>query len=356
MKLFLIATALSAAAMFAETPKPEPLVSFDSPPGAQFTGAEKKAQRERGKPGYVFCFFRGNGMEGVFLAASQDGVEWREMAGGKPVLVPKVGRKVDWITRDPSVCKGPDGMYHMVWTCGGMGNGFGIAHSKDLLNWSEQEVVKITGASEKSRNTWAPEICWDEPTQQYVVIWSSTIDGLFPETANNGHLNHRIYVSTTRDFKTWTPSKLFYDGGFNVIDAFTFKVDGRYGMIVKDETFKPVAQKNLHVVWSEGGIMGPWGKAEPAFTDNTKMWVEGPTVLHVGDRWLVYFDAFRNQCYAAVETKDFKTFSPLKITMPHGVRHGTTFAVDSATMEGLLRQDENLRKTAAVAEEKGGKQ
>jgi len=32
-------------------------------------------------------------------------------------------------------------------------------------------------------------------------------------------LNHRIYGTTTRDFWTFSPTRLFYEPGFNVIDA-----------------------------------------------------------------------------------------------------------------------------------------
>jgi len=283
---------------------------------------------------YVFSFFRGNGEAGVYLALSEDALSWREVNGGKPVLVPQVGGR---LTRDPSVCRGPDGAYHMVWTTSWKDNGFGVAHSTNLLDWSEQAYVAVNADEPKARNTWAPEIFYDGATRLYVVIWATTIEGRFPETqvAGDGGLNHRIYATTTTDFRAWEPKRLFYDGGFNVIDAFLFRKDGRYGMVVKDETKEPKPEKNLHVVWSEGGVMGPWGKAGPAFTDNAESWAEGPAVIRVGGRWLVYFDKYNKHAYDALETLDFVTFAPVQVSLPKGIRHGTIVEVDAATAQGL---------------------
>ena len=293
------------------------------------------------KTQYVFSFFRGNGETGVYLALSENGLNWREANGNRPVLVPQVGGK---LTRDPSVCRGPDGAYHMVWTSSWKDNGFGLAHSKDLLGWSGQEYIAVNKDEPGAQNTWAPEIFYDDATQQYVVIWSTTIEGRFPETKDSGDKNHRIYCTTTKDFATWTPKRLFYDGGFNVIDAFLFKKDGCYGMVVKDETKQPKPEKNLHVVWSEGGMAGPWGKAGPAFTDNAVSWAEGPAVIRVGDRWLVYYDMYNKHAYGAVETRDFKAFAPVSVTLPAGLRHGTVFQVDDMTAQKLVTQNKETGK------------
>jgi sucrose-6-phosphate hydrolase SacC (GH32 family) len=284
-------------------------------------------------PKYVFSFFRNNGEKGVYLAVSSDALNWCEVNGGKPVMEPKVGGR---LTRDPSICRGPDGLYRMVWTSSWNDKGFGTATSSNLLDWSEQVYVEVNRDEPKARNTWSPEIFYDDATQQYVVIWSTTIEGRFPETqvAAEAGYNHRIYVSTSKDFKDWTPKRLFYNGGFNVIDAFLFKKDGKYGMVVKDETREPVAEKNLRVVWSEGGFDGPWAKAEAPFTDNKEAWAEGPSVIRVGNRWLVYYDKYNKGSYGAVETRNFKTFKPVAVSLPKGIRHGTILAVPATTIEG----------------------
>ena len=278
---------------------------------------------------YGFSFFRDNGQAGVYIAVSDDGLSWREANGGKPVMVPPFDDK---LTRDPSICVGPDKTYHMVWTCGWWSKGFGVAHSKDLVNWTDQKFVPAITGEPAALNTWAPEIAYDKTTAKYYVFWATTVTNKFLETAGRGDgvCNHRIYCVSTKDFSEWSPRQLVYDGGFNVIDAFPFQKDGRWGMVVKDETLKPVA-KNLHIVWSSGGISGPWEKAGPAFTDNTKAWAEGPSVLKVPDGWLVYFDEYNKGGYGAVRTHDFVTFTPVAATLPKGIRHGTTFELAPGT-------------------------
>src|SRR3546814_4148160 len=55
----------------------------------------------------------------------------------------------------------------------------------------------------------------------YMIYWSSTVEGKFPETKSdkeNGY-NHRIYYTTTKDFHDFSDTELLYDPGFNVIDA-----------------------------------------------------------------------------------------------------------------------------------------
>lgn len=42
------------------------------------------------------------------------------------------------LRRDPSIARGPDGMFHLVWTTGWWDKGIGIAHSTNLIDWPEQ--------------------------------------------------------------------------------------------------------------------------------------------------------------------------------------------------------------------------
>jgi len=64
----------------------------------------------------LFSFFRGNGEDGLFLAFSKDGLKWEELKPrDKSFLKPEVGGK---LMRDPCICTGPDGRFHLVWTTG----------------------------------------------------------------------------------------------------------------------------------------------------------------------------------------------------------------------------------------------
>ena len=62
----------------------------------------------------LFSFFRDNGKDGVFLATSDDGTEFKALNNDNPVFTPP-----NWpgqnLTRDPSIVY-HDGTFHMVWT------------------------------------------------------------------------------------------------------------------------------------------------------------------------------------------------------------------------------------------------
>lgn len=284
------------------------------------------------KPVYMFSYFKGNGQDGLHLAYSEDGYKWESLKNDQSFLTPEVGK--DKLMRDPCIIKGGDGLYHMVWTVSWTDKGIGYANSKDLINWSEQKFIPVMTHEEGARNTWAPEITYNNKTKEYIIYWASTIIGKFPETQStedNGY-NHRMYYTKTKDFETFTPTALFYEPGFNVIDATIQQFDnGKFVMILKDETKKPV-QKNLKVAFSDQ-LEGPYSETSSPITG--KYWAEGPTAAKINGKWIVYFDKYTDHKYGAVQSSDLKTWEDIsdKIEFPAGTRHGTIFTI---SMEEFL--------------------
>ena len=298
------------------------------------SAAEQVTSKPASDVVHMFSSFRGNGEDGLHLAYSHDGLKWIALNDDKSFLKPLIGGK---LMRDPCIIQG-QGMFHMVWTTSWRDKGIGVAHSKDLINWTEQQFVPVMGGEAGAQNCWAPEITWDPDGKQYVIYWATTIIGRFPESVKGGNpgSNHRMYCTTTKDFKTYTPTKLFLEPGFNVIDA-TIVGDGdRYAMILKDETRNPPA-KNLRVATSDK-VTGPWSKPSESFTPKG-VWVEGPSLLKLGDAWIVYYDEYRRHKYGAMKTTDFRQWEDIsdKIEFPKGTRHGTGFAVSKSLLEQLLK-------------------
>ena len=284
----------------------------------------------------IFCYFKGNGQDGLHLAGSRDGYSWTALKRDSTFLRPTVSK--DRLMRDPCILRGADGLFHMVWTVSWQDKGIGYASSKDLIHWSEQRFLPVMAQEDGTRNTWAPEITYDPATKTYLIYWASTITGKFPETQSkeeNGY-NHRIYATTTRDFQTFTPTKLLYEPGFNVIDA-SIQPDGRrFVMFLKDETREPV-QKNLRVAFADK-LAGPYGPASAPITGN--YWAEGPTAVKLGADWLVYFDKYREHKYGAVKSVDLTHWTDVsdQIKLPAGLRHGTIFRVSAQELKLLEQQ------------------
>jgi predicted GH43/DUF377 family glycosyl hydrolase len=282
---------------------------------------------------YLFSYFTGDSKEGLKLAYSEDGFSWTNLRNNQSFLTPSVG--VDKLMRDPSIIVGKDGKFHMVWTLSWKEKGIGYASSEDLLSWSEQQYLPVMEHEPTARNTWAPEIFFDPQTDLYMIYWATTIPGKFPETQVEGDsgLNHRIYYTTTKDFKTFSETRLLFDPGFNCIDAVIFKVDKKYVMVIKDETIQPEAKKNLRICTSDKLTEG-WSSASDPIT---KSWVEGPTVAKISNTWMVYFDQYRIKKMGAISSTDLKNWTDIsdKISFPAGTRHGTFFKINKKLFEKI---------------------
>src|SRR3954468_20996534 len=188
---------------------------------------------------YLFTYFTKNGEDGLHLAASADGYKWEKLNDGKSYLAPEVGKSK--LMRDPCVARGPDGTYHMVWTSGWNENNIGHASTRDFLVWSKEQEIPVMASEPSVRNSWAPEIVYDAEHGEFVMFWASTIPGKFTATAGSSEsdYNHRMYYTTTKDFATFAPTRLFYDPGFSVIDATFLPSSGGRQLLVKDETRNP---------------------------------------------------------------------------------------------------------------------
>lgn len=273
------------------------------------------------KQAYLFTSFHEPASEGLRLLYSEDGYKWRDM--DTVFVKPAIGK--DKIMRDPSIACGPDGTFHLVWTTEWKGgNGFGYTHSKDLRHWSEQRYIPVMAHEPSVVNVWAPELFYDDEAQEFVIIWASTLPYRFEKGIEDEHNNHRMYYTTTKDFVNFSPTRLFFDPGFSVIDAVIVKVEkGKYVLVLKDNT-RP--NRNLKVAFSDRAT-GPYTEVSAPFSEN---FTEGPTVAKVGDSWLIYFDAYQSKRYGAVRTRDFKSFERVDslVDIPKGHKHGTIFRID----------------------------
>ena len=298
---------------------------------------QKATTLSRSGTGYVFTSFRNNGEDGLHLAYSHDGLTFEVLNNDRPLLAPKAGGK---LMRDPCIIQGPDQAFHMVWTTSWEDRGIGVAHSRDLINWSKQTFIPVMEHESQAKNCWAPEITWDPEGQQYVLYWATTITDRFTETAKAADKgwNHRMYSTTTKDFRHYSDTRLFYNPGFNVIDSTIIQGPDGYVMITKDETRYPPA-KNLHIATS-AKVTGPWRKSGGPFSPEG-VWVEGATAVKIHDYWYVYFDCYANHRYGAMRTRDFVSWEDVsdRLQVPEGMRHGTVLEVSQDILGRLLETE-----------------
>jgi hypothetical protein len=283
---------------------------------------------------YLFSYFVKNGEDGLHLAWSRDGLRWEALRGGRSFLQPLVGESK--LMRDPCLIQAPGRLFHLVWTTSWNGSTIGYASSPDLIQWSAQKAIPVMAHEPAALNCWAPEIFWDSRRKEFLIFWATTVTNRFLETAGQaeGKNNHRIYSTSTQDFKTFTPTRLFFDPGHNVIDATLVESGKDFYLVYKDETVKPPRK---HLLLARGSSpSGPFSKVGESFSRD---WVEGPTVLRTDSDFIVYFDCYRDHHYGALRTRDWRQWEDVtkSLVIPQGMRHGTALSVTAAVLEPLLK-------------------
>ena len=290
-----------------------------------------KAQNEA----YLFSYFVDNGQDGLHLAYSADGLKWTPLNNGKTYLVPIVGK--DKLMRDPDILQGKDGMFHMVWTSGWWDKQIGYASSPDLINWSEQKGIPVMEHEPMARNSWAPEMAYDPETGEYIIFWASTIPGRHSDVASSERekgLNHRMYCTRTKDFESFSPTEIFFNPDFSVIDATILPKNNQFYMFLKNENPNP-PEKNIRIAISDKAS-GPY-PVNVSAPITSKYWAEGPTALEIGEYVYVYFDKYTMHQYGAVRSKNMVDWEEVsdRVSFPTGARHGSVFKVNNEVLQKL---------------------
>ncbi len=279
--------------------------------------------------GYLYVYFRGfvNGSDehlSIHIAGSRDGYNWFDLNENKPILESEMGT---YELRDPYLLRSVEGdRFYLIATDLNTkdGQGWGpwsltgskylmVWESDDLINWSEQRMVKF--ANDKIGCAWAPEAIWDPDTEEYLVYASGK--DLTMESPGD-----TVYVVRTRDFRTFSEPEYFVqpfnDKGeriwaidSNIIHAndgkfyHFYKQSGHIEMMVSDHASGPYEYINE--------FPRPSGEGPGSFlvkgTDDTY-------ALMVDD-YSVYVPYLTTDIASGKFTKATDT-----ITMPTGSKHG----------------------------------
>jgi len=287
-------------------------------------------------PAYLFTSFRDNG-DGLHLAYSRDALHWTDF--NHVFLKPTVGSK---LLRDPHILQGPDGVFRMVWTTGWNDKGIGYASSTNLMDWSEQKYLPLMESTPGTKNCWAPETVYDAANGQYIIFWSSDVPGRFPETVSPNHMNNRAYYVVTKDFQTFNEPKVLFDPGFDNIDSTIIAAGGKYRLVCKQGDEQGQGKWGpLHVAVADHPL-GPYQlQNEPLITQRA----EGPTLITVDGKTLLYVDFYAQGHYGVYESGDWKTWTDVSTNsvVVKGQRHGTVFAVAPNVLDDLLHADDIAR-------------
>ena len=202
---------------------------------------EAYEKEDEGKFGYLYAHMHTT-QEITCYALSQNANYWRDLFDSKEVFDTKKytytgGMRDAFVYRTQSgkfMLAGTDMTSRLGWTSN---HRMTFMISNDLVHWDKwisidlesPENLKALGLDNADDMTaaWAPQILFDPVTEKYVLYYSVG----FPD-------RHRIYYSLiNEDLTGLTEPRVFYDPGFDVIDADIVwnDVDKQYTMIFKRE-------------------------------------------------------------------------------------------------------------------------
>ena len=266
--------------------------------------------------GYLFAHFTGERQqdeEQIYFSFSRDGLFWKDLNGGRPVLRSDIGEKG---ARDPFLVRDKKkAKYYIIATdlCIFAGKGWKAAQesgsrnllvweSSDLIHWSEVRSCEV--APPGAGCVWAPEAVFDEEKDAFLVFWASKVQ-LEREKVGK----HRIYASYTKDFKEFTKPFLFLERPEDVIDSTILfdesgscvkscrgatadeeTAEGTYGMYYrfsKDETTSRLILEKSPV------LSGTYTQVTSEFLEQLQG-VEGPECYRLPDgKWCLIVDRFK---------------------------------------------------------------
>lgn len=276
--------------------------------------------------------------EALHLAISDDGFAWTPLNGNRPLL--RAGTAARTL-RDPHISRAPDGRFHLVFTGGWATGEIMHAASPDLLDWSPPEAIPVMAGVPSARNCWAPECFFDPAEDSCRLLWSSTVnpddslDWEAPGVWNRSH-DHRTWTTTTEDFARCAPARRLFDPGYSVIDATLAEHAGRYLLAFKDERGENrlgTDHKAIRVCEAPSAT-GPFAAISALVTPPL---TEGPALLRLEGRWLMFYDHHQEGRYGASASDDGRTWTVVtdRIRFPPGARHASVLEVDDGVASPL---------------------
>jgi len=249
--------------------------------------------------GYLLAHFIGEGAGGeeIYLAHSDDGLNWTDLNRSQIVLRSSIGTLG---VRDPAIIRNPAGnKYWIIATDLRIGSGTSwsdaankgskslvVWESTDLVNWSRPRMLNVAGTIGDAGDAWAPEAIYDAAAGNYVIYWATN-------STLNGIKKHRVWYARTTDFTSITTPAVYQDpsGTQGVIDTQIIEVTDSTGGY---RYYRASGQGRL-LIEASNSIVGGWttlGDLSGLGLDGGD--VEGPmwAKFNGTNRWALWLDQY----------------------------------------------------------------
>lgn len=306
---------------------------------------------------WVLSYFGNNQdvqSDSLHLAYSADGLRWSELNSGQPVYQLS-GLGTNHI-RDPFILRKQDGTFVYIatdWTLAQNDSNYWnrpsgklfMADSADLITFTNPRLVTVTtlpGPNSSQMHAWAPEAFYDSEKDEYAILWSG-----------NDPTRNRIYVTYTSDFQSFTdPSNptVYFDPGYNIIDASPLRTASRNYLFFKDESASDI-QIARSPPSSTSMAPGVFTRMSPEFitrgaNQTVSQVTEGPFAIQAPDQnvWYLYADRYsKGGAFGGWKTTDLNVspsswteMSSSEYSFPPGVRHANVVRVTQAQLDAVV--------------------
>ena len=242
---------------------------------------------------YLFAHFAGEGPDGeqIHFAVSRDGLHWRDLNGGKPVLRSAIGAGG---VRDPFLVRHPvNGRIYLMatdlcirnnpdWTYAQEHGSRSLIvwETENLVHWSPEWACEV-GLPEAGC-VWAPEAVYDRERNTFLVFFASKT-----KIPGDKAGKHRIYACLTADFRRFSDTFLYMEKEYDIIDTTILEDKGRYFRVSKDETSKRL------ILEMSDSLLGAYTRVDAPVLSALEG-VEGPEgyLLPDGQTWCLIADQF----------------------------------------------------------------
>ncbi len=289
--------------------------------------------------------------EQVYFGVSRDGLNWEKVNDGNPILTAELGEKgcrdieivrlhtggFVILTTDLCVAYRYDENLRLDWSnINSTGSKcLRMWKTDDLVHFSEEKLVHF--GRDDFGCMWAPEVFFDEDTQEYLIHWGSTV-------AEDNFKHMSIYCSTTKDFETFSEPKLYFTKDNEILDTHITKVGDTYHLFYKNAHNPPM---NMHA--TSKSLYGPFEHdaefekymAEEVYWPGS---YEAPTVYTLPDgRWCLMLDFFGCEkekmgyvpFFSNMPGDAHFTRQPELVSFPYGYKHGGVIEITDEEYERL---------------------
>lgn len=300
--------------------------------------------------GYLMAHFvgEGSGGEQIYLAHSDDGLNWTDLNRGQIVLRTPLGTKG---VRDPIIVRNPAGNRYWIIATDlhiGSGTSWGDAansgsrslvvwESTDLVNWSVPWLLNVAGSIGDAGNAWAPEAIWDAAAGNFLLYWAtnSTVNGL---------KKHRIWSARTSDFRSISTPQVYVNlsGSEGIIDTQIIEVAGG------TYRYYRASKATQIVIEGANSLTGSWTRLGD-LANQVGTGVEGPMWAKFNDRneWALWLDQYATgRGYMPVLTTNPASVSDYRKVSGYSLgsnlkRHGFILNLTSAEENRVLSRFQN---------------